>query len=136
MPIEIDDLDRRMSHLEIERQALGKEDDPASHAACGWSRTNSSGSAARPPSSRGAGTARSPPSAGCASSRKRRTRCAQQEEKASAAGDWEKAAQLRYGRLGQIEKDIQAAEQELELVKENALLKEEIGEDDIARIVA
>ncbi len=38
--------------------------------------------------------------------------------------------------LAQIEKDIQAAEQELEAVKENALLKEEIGEDDIARIVA
>ena len=36
----------------------------------------------------------------------------------------------------QIEKDIQAAEQELEAVKEDALLKEEIGEDDIARIVA
>ncbi|MBV9744967.1 MAG: AAA family ATPase, partial [Acidobacteriia bacterium] len=49
---------------------------------------------------------------------------------------WEKAAQLRYGRLSQIEKDIQSAEQELEAVKENALLKEEIDEDDIARIVA
>src|SRR5262249_61387208 len=36
----------------------------------------------------------------------------------------------------QIEQDIQAAEQALESVKENALLKEEIGEDDIARIVA
>ena len=60
----------------------------------------------------------------------------QEEEKASRAGDWEKAAQLRYGRLSQIEKDIQAAEQELESVKESALLKEEIGEDDIARIVA
>ena len=31
MPIEIDDLDRRISHLEIERQALGKENDAASH---------------------------------------------------------------------------------------------------------
>src|SRR5579862_7766147 len=30
MPIEIDDLDRRMSHLEIERQALNREDDNAS----------------------------------------------------------------------------------------------------------
>jgi ATP-dependent Clp protease ATP-binding subunit ClpB len=59
-----------------------------------------------------------------------------QEEKARNLGDWEKAAQLRYGRLSQIEKDIQAAEQELESVKENALLKEEIDEDDIARIVA
>src|SRR5437899_2103153 len=31
MPIEIDDLDRRISHLEIERQALSKESDHASH---------------------------------------------------------------------------------------------------------
>src|SRR5258707_10958331 len=60
----------------------------------------------------------------------------QEEEKATRAGDWEKAAQLRYGRLSQIEKDIQTAEQELEAVKENAILKEEIREDDIARIVA
>src|SRR5208337_4508455 len=30
MPIEIDDLERRISHLEIERQALGKEKDAAS----------------------------------------------------------------------------------------------------------
>ena len=59
-----------------------------------------------------------------------------EEEKASRAGDWEKAAQLRYGRLNQIEKDIQTAEHDLESVKEDALLKEEIDEDDIARIVA
>ncbi len=31
MPIEIDDLDRRISHLEIERQALSKEKDAGSH---------------------------------------------------------------------------------------------------------
>ncbi len=59
-----------------------------------------------------------------------------EEEKARSVGDWEKAAQLRYGRLSQIEKEIQTAEQELEAVKESALLKEEIDEDDIARIVA
>src|SRR5262249_19529540 len=60
----------------------------------------------------------------------------QEEEKASRAGDWQKAAEIRYGRLSQIEKDIQNAEHEVESVKETALLKEEIGEDDIARIVA
>src|SRR5881227_1787855 len=31
VPIEIDDLERRISHLEIERQALGKESDTGSH---------------------------------------------------------------------------------------------------------
>jgi ATP-dependent Clp protease ATP-binding subunit ClpB len=136
MPIEIDDLDRRISHLEIERQALTKENDAASHdrlrvveneleslrgkAAVLKERWNREKSAI----------------GGVRQLKEEKDSLRQQEEKASAAGDWEKAAQLRYGRLAQIEKDIQAAEHELEAVKDSAMLKEEIGEDDIARIVA
>ena len=136
MPIEIDDLDRRISHLEIERQALSKEKDPGSHERLRhvenelerlrgesaplkerWNRERDAIARVR-------------------KLKEEQDTLRQEEEKASRAGDWEKAAQLRYGRLSQIEKDIQAAEQELEAVKEHALLKEEIGEDDIARIVA
>src|SRR5580692_625332 len=136
MPIEIDDLDRSISHLEIERQALAKENDFASHdrlrfvenelerlrgeAAVLKERWNREKSAI--------GRVRQ--------LKEEQEQLRQEEEKASRAGDWEKAAQLRYGQLAQMEKDIQAAEQELEAVKENALLKEEIGEDEIARIVA
>src|SRR5215831_1733686 len=136
MPIEIDDLDRRISHLEIERQALSKEIDHASHDRLRivesdlerlrgqaavlkerWNREKSAITRVR-------------------ELKEELDTLRQDEEKATRAGDWEKAAQLRYGRLSQIEKDIQAAEQELEAVKGDALLKEEIGEDDIARIVA
>ncbi len=136
MPIEIDDLDRSISHLEIERQALSKENDPGSHERLRivenelerlrgeaatlkerWSREKNAIARVR-------------------ELKEEQERLREEEGKASRAGDWEKAAELRYGRLSQIEKDIQAAEQELEAVKENALLKEEIGEDDIARIVA
>src|SRR5271157_5140124 len=136
MPIEIDDLDRRISHLEIERQALVKEKDAASHERLRgleneletvrgqaaplkerWTREKTAISRVR-------------------ELKEEQDRLRNEEEKASRAGDWEKAAQLRYGRLSQIEKDIQAAEHEMEAVKETALLKEEIGEDDIARIVA
>ena len=136
MPIEIDDLERRISHLEIERQALGKEKDPASRERLRhvenelevvrgqaaplkerWNREKTAISRVR-------------------ELKEEQDRLRIEEEKASRAGDWEKAAQLRYGRLSQIEKDIQAAEREMESVKETALLKEEIGEDDIARIVA
>ncbi|MBM3774813.1 MAG: AAA family ATPase, partial [Acidobacteria bacterium] len=60
----------------------------------------------------------------------------QEEEQASRAGDWQKAAELRYGCRAEIDKEIQLAEQQLEAVKPTALLKEEIDEDDIARIVA
>jgi ATP-dependent Clp protease ATP-binding subunit ClpB len=136
MPIEIDDLERRISHLEIERQALGKEKDAASRERLRhvenelevvrgqaaplkerWTREKSAISRVR-------------------ELKEEQDRLRVEEEKASRAGDWEKAAQLRYGRLSQIERDIQAAEREMESVKETALLKEEIGEDDIARIVA
>jgi ATP-dependent Clp protease ATP-binding subunit ClpB len=136
MPIEIDDLDRRMSHLEIERQALSKEMDPTSHDRLRvieselerlrgeaavlkerWNREKSAITRVK-------------------RLKEEQDNLRQDEERATRAGDWETAAQLRYGRLSQIEKDIAAAEQELEAVKETALLKEEIGEDDIARIVA
>src|SRR5262249_20805696 len=136
MPIEIDDLDRKISHLEIERQALSKEDDPASldrlhqveseleivrgEAAVlkeRWSREKGAISRVR-------------------ELKDEQDRLRIEEEQATRTGDWEKAAQLRYGRLSEVEKEIRTAEQELEAVKGTALLKEEIGEDDIARIVA
>jgi len=136
MPIEIDDLDRGISHLEIERQALSKENDLHSHERLRQVESELErlrGEAAtlkeRWNSEKGAITRVS-------ELKKEQDRLRQDEEKATRQGDWETAAQLRYGRLAQIEKEIQTAEREMEAVKENALLKEEIGEDDIARIVA
>ena len=136
MPIEIDDLERRISHLEIERQALTKEGDASSHERLRHVeneleqlRGQAAGLKERWGREKGAiGRVRE--------LKEEQDKLRQEEEKASRVGDWEKAAQLRYGRLSQIEKEIQTAEQEMEAVKENALLKEEIGEDDIARIVA
>jgi len=136
MPIEIDEKDRRISHLEVERQALTKEKDAGSRERLRhveneletlrgqvaglkerWNREKSAISQVR-------------------QLKEEQENLRKEEEKARSVGDWEKAAQLRYGRLSQIEKDIQTAEQDLESVKESALLKEEIDEDDIARIVA
>jgi ATP-dependent Clp protease ATP-binding subunit ClpB len=136
MPIEIDDLDRRITHLEIERQALSKERDAGSHERLRFVenelerlRGESAPLKKRWEHEKGA-------IARVRELKEEQDHLRQEEEKASRAGDWERAAQLRYGRLSQIEKDIAAAEQEMEAVKEHALLKEEIDEDDIARIVA
>src|SRR5262245_53065393 len=136
MPIEIDDLDRRISHLEIERQALSKEKDQASHerlrtVESELERVRGEAAALKERWGREKGAITR-----VRELKEEQDRLRQDEEKASRSGDWEKAAQLRYGRLSQIEKEIQAAEQELESVKESAMLKEEIGEDDIARIIA
>jgi len=136
MPIEIDDLDRRMAHLEIERQALSREDERGS-----YDRLREIESELERLRGEAAGLKERWNREKAAIGRVRELkeeldRTRQEEEKASRAGDWEKAAQLRYGKLAQVEKDIKTAEEELESVKEDALLKEEVGEDDIARIVA
>jgi ATP-dependent Clp protease ATP-binding subunit ClpB len=137
MPIEIDTMDRRISHLEIERQALTQEEEgPAALDRLRqveselerlrgesatlkerWNRERTAISRVR-------------------ELKEEQERLRQDEENARRVGDWEKAAQLRYGRLAEIEKELQAAEHDLESVKESALLKEEIDEEDIARIVA
>ena len=136
MPIEIDDLDRRIAHLEIERQALGKERDAGSFerlriVESELERLRAEATVLKERWNREKGAITR-----VRELKQEQDRTRQEEEKAARAGEWEKAAQLRYGRLAQIEKDIQTAEHELESVKENALLQEEIGEDDIARIVA
>jgi ATP-dependent Clp protease ATP-binding subunit ClpB len=136
MPIEIDDLDRRISHLEIERQALSKESDHASHDRLrvvenDLERLRGEGAVLKERWNREKSAITR-----VSQLKEELDTLRQDEEKATRAGDWEKAAQIRYGRLSQIEKDIKQAEEELEAVKGNALLKEEIDEDDIARIVA
>jgi ATP-dependent Clp protease ATP-binding subunit ClpB len=136
MPIEVDDLDRSISHLEIERQALSKENDPASHERLRFVENELERLRGEAATLKERWNREKAAIGRVRQLKEEQEQLRQDEGKASRAGDWEKAAELRYGRLSQIEKDIQSAEQELEAVKENALLKEEIGEDDIARIVA
>ncbi len=136
MPIELDNLDRRISHLEIERQALVKEDDAPSRDRLRQvenelERVRGEAAILKERWNREKGAIHR-----VRQLKEEQDTLRQEEERASRAGDWEKAAQVRYGRLSQVEKDIQSAEQELEAVKGSALLKEEVGEDDIARIVA
>jgi len=136
MPIEIDDLDRRISHLEIERQALSKELDKASHERLRTVESDLESLRGEAATLKERWTREKGAITRVRQLKEELDNLRQEEERAARAGDWEKAAQLRYGRLSEIGKEIQAAEQELEAVKGDALLKEEIGEDDIARIVA
>jgi ATP-dependent Clp protease ATP-binding subunit ClpB len=137
MPIEIDNIERRISHLEIERQALNRETDATSKErlrhienelerlrgeAAGlkerWNREKTAITRVQQ-----------------LKEELEQTRA--EEERATRAGDWEKAAQLKYGKMAEIESNILAANHDLEAIKSGtALLKEEIDEEDIAKIVA
>jgi ATP-dependent Clp protease ATP-binding subunit ClpB len=136
MPIEIDVKDRRITHLEIERQALGLERDAASrerlrHVEDELEKLRGETATLKERWNREKAAIHN-----VRQLKEEQEQLRKDEEHATRQGDWERAAQIRYGRLAQIEKDIQAAEHDLEAIKDSALLKEEIDDEDIARIVA
>ncbi|MGD8426739.1 MAG: ATP-dependent chaperone ClpB [Balneolaceae bacterium] len=60
-----------------------------------------------------------------------------QAEKAEREGNYEKVAELRYGTITQLEKDLNETKEKLEEVQEGrAMLKEEVEYEDIADIVS
>jgi ATP-dependent Clp protease ATP-binding subunit ClpB len=138
MPIEIDNIERRISHLEIERQALNREKDAASKERLRHIenelerlRGESAGLKERWTKEKTAITR-------VQQLKEEQEQVRQEEERATRSGDWEKAAQLKYGKLAEIERSLEQADHDLEAIKSggSALLKEEIDEEDIAKIVA
>ena len=59
-----------------------------------------------------------------------------QAERAEREGQLEKAAELKYGKLNQLEKELIAVNQTLSSRSGKRMLKEEVGEEDIAEVVA
>jgi ATP-dependent Clp protease ATP-binding subunit ClpB len=137
MPVELDALERRISHLEIERQALVREAETTAakerlrHVENELERLRGESAVLKERWTKEKGAIQK-----VRQLKEEQERLRQEEEKAKRLGDWEKAAEIRYGRMAQIEKEMVAAEHGLEAVKGSALLKEEIDEEDIARIVA
>ena len=137
MPIEVDQVDRRITQLEIERQALNRESDGASKERLRAVENELERIRAESATLKERWNREKSAISHVQQLKEELDQARQEEEKASRAGDWEKAAQLRYGRLGQIEKELETATKQLETIKSGTpLLKEEIDEEDIARIVA
>jgi ATP-dependent Clp protease ATP-binding subunit ClpB len=138
MPAEIDVVERRIRQLEIERVALKKETDPASkerlaklEQELSELREESSQLKARWENEKGVIQK--------ISKTKQEIEQARMEaEAAERAGNLEKAAELRYGRMFELTKRLEAEQKELSAVQGGgqALLQEEVTADDIAEIVA
>jgi ATP-dependent Clp protease ATP-binding subunit ClpB len=138
LPQVIDEVERRIVQLEIERQALAKEQDAASVER----RTALEQELAQ---RREAATAMKAQwqlekdALGKVGSIKQRIEEARTEvDRVTRAGDLGAAAEIRYGRIPQLEAELQAVEAALQARPGGAtrFLKEEVGADDIAEIVA
>ncbi|HEV2341055.1 MAG TPA: ATP-dependent chaperone ClpB [Candidatus Acidoferrales bacterium] len=137
MPAEIDEIERRILQLEIERQALSKESDP--HSRERLKELEKELSALREKSS-GLKAQWQVEKDAIARIRKIKGEIDQlktEEQRLERSGELAKVAEIRYGKLAAAERDLQKAHDELaRKQKGRAMLKEEVGEEDIARIVS
>jgi ATP-dependent Clp protease ATP-binding subunit ClpB len=137
MPADLDELERRIMQLEIEREALRKERDAASkerleklereladlkeergRLAAHWQQEKDVIQRVR-------------------ALKQEHEGLRQQIEQAQRSGDYQKASELQYGRVPQLEKAIKEQEARLaELQKHHRMLKEEVDEEDIAEVVS
>ena len=137
MPAELDEITRRVMRLEIEEAALSKEDDPASlarldqlHRELADLRTEADAKRAQWEHERQAIRR-------LQEFRGELERVRLEAEEAERAYDLNRAAELRYGRLAELQRRIQAEEEQIsERLGERRLLREIVTEDEIAEIVA
>jgi ATP-dependent Clp protease ATP-binding subunit ClpB len=137
LPTEIDDIERRVMQLEIERQALRKESDAHSRERLkqiekdlGALREQSSGLKAHWQTEKDAiGRIRK--------LKEDIDRLKTEEQRFERAGELSRVAEIRYGKLSAAEKELKMAHERLaELQKDHPMLKEEVGDEEIAKIVS
>jgi ATP-dependent Clp protease ATP-binding subunit ClpB len=137
LPAELDEVSRKVMQLEIEREALRKEQDQASQARLvtlelelGEKQGELQALKTRWDSEK------------ASVARLRKTREAMEEvkqamERAERAYDLNRVAELRYGELPRLERELALEQEQLGKKQgESRLLKEEVDEDDIAAIVS
>ncbi len=137
MPAELDEVERRVMQLEIEREALKKETDKASkerlqklekeladlkenksRLMSHWQQEKEAIQTGR-------------------TLKEELEQVRLDIERAQRSGDYTKASELQYGRLPELEKKIREQEEQLaELQQNHRMLKEEVDEEDIAEIVS
>ena len=137
LPTEIDEIERRIMQLEIERQALRKESD--AHARERLAEIEKELSTLREQSnSLKAHWQTEKDAIGRIRKEKEEIeRLKSEEQRYERSGDLSRVAEIRYGKLSAAEKALKAAQDKLvELQKDHPMLKEEVGEEEIAKIVS
>jgi len=137
MPSEIDPIERRITQLEIERQALRKEEDAASHERLEALEKELAGLREKSDQLKLRWKAEKEIIARIRSLKEQIEQAKIDEARVTREGDLNKAAEIRYGKLVSLEKELSAANTELG-AKEKAgrMLKEEVDEEDVAKVVS
>ena len=137
MPAELDEVERRVMQLEIEREALKKEKDAASKERLAnlekeLANLKEDGNRLRSQWDQEKGAIQE-----IRGLKERIEQTGIEIERAERSADFEKAAQLKYGTMVELEQQLKEKETRLSDVQsKNRMLKEEVDEEDIAEVVS
>jgi ATP-dependent Clp protease ATP-binding subunit ClpB len=137
MPAEIDQIERRVTQLEIERQALRKEDDAASRERLEKLEKELAELREKSSQLKLRWKAEKEVITRIRGLKSEIEQAKVEEQRVTREGNLNKAAEIRYGKLVALEKQLAQANARLEEAqKTGRMLKEEVDEEDVARVVS
>ncbi|HET6467631.1 MAG TPA: ATP-dependent chaperone ClpB [Geminicoccaceae bacterium] len=131
-PEEIDELDRRIVQLQIERAALQKEQDPASRERLQRLERELSELEQRSATLTAQWQAEKENLAGATSLKEKLEQARNELQRVQRQGDFARAGELAYGVIPELEKKLAEAEGQ----QSQRMVKEEVTETDIAAVVS
>ena len=137
LPQEIDEVERRIVQLEIERQALLKEKDKAARERLAAVEQEISELRERSSTMKAQWQSEKEVIHRIQELKAEQDNLKGEVEQATRSGDLQRAAELRYGRIPQVEQQLEAEQRRLaEIQSKGSYLKEEVDAEDIAEIVS
>ncbi|HEU4595587.1 MAG TPA: ATP-dependent chaperone ClpB [Pyrinomonadaceae bacterium] len=137
LPQEIDVLEREILQLEIERQALQREEDERSKARLRDIEQRIADLKERSSGMKGKWQSEKEEIERMRAAKNELEQLRLQLDQARNAGDLQRAAELQYGKIPELERQLEAEQHKLaELQRDGVMLKEEVDEEDVALVVA
>jgi ATP-dependent Clp protease ATP-binding subunit ClpB len=136
VPIEIDEIERRMVQLEIERQALSKEKDKTSRERLAKIEKELADLREQSSALKAEWQREKAEIEKVKQLKERIDKVRFELEQVTRQGDLNKAAELRYGTLPQLEAQLQEEEKRLSQTGGKRMLKEEVDAEDVAEVVS
>jgi ATP-dependent Clp protease ATP-binding subunit ClpB len=136
-PSELDEIDRRIMQLEMEREALKKESDRASQERLESLEKELADLQEESKALRARWEQEKNAIHAIQDTKEKMDRVRHQIEEAQRVQDYERASELQYGTLVDLQGQLQRQEERLRQLQEgSALLKEEVGPEEIAEVVS
>ena len=136
MPTEIDQLERRATQLEIEKQALKKEDDANSKERLAHVEKELAGIREQSNALKAKWKQEKDVIAKARALKEKLEQLKVEEAAEERKGNLERVAQIRYGLIRQAEQELNKVTAQIDGKAGQRMLKEEVDEEDVARIVS